>query len=264
MKRLSPHTKAHMPLKAFRPTKAAYYALTFCLYAAAFLFVSMNSEGVELFEEDEQGNINQRNIGVFKSQSFDREAVDQIKLVRQVRSLPQFSKLKLTAAAELEYHQTGSPRIEMEGSEATLRSLQIDVSAGTLMISSHALQSEGTAKLKLYGQRLEGVEIVGAADATFYDILVNRFDLQVRGAADITVKGKARYCALDSQGAGDVDQTALLCQNVKLSVFGASDIQLYAQDSIEGRVQGAGSVLVLGQPDQRTLQVGGAFEINYP
>jgi len=225
--------------------------------------LSLPSLGIELFEEDERGNINQRNIGAFKSNILLKQSAANIRIEKQVRSLANYHRIELKTPAELVYRETGPSRIEMEGTVATLRAIRTDIKAGTLVIDTNGLQHDGTPTLRVFGNRLDSVTVSSAADVQLFDIRVNRFELQVRGAADIRVAGKSRVCIIDSQGAGDLDQSNLACENVTLKAFGASDILLHASAALEGRVQGAGDVTVTGNPAQRQLEIMGAYDVVY-
>lgn len=227
------------------------------------LTLSMASHGFELFEEDEMGNINQRNIGAFKSQQLIHSSGDSFKLEKQTRSLPAFNTIALHTAAELEYSETGPARIEIEAPAATLRALRIEVRAGTLEIDTNGLQPDSPPHLKVFGQHLEGLTITVAASARLRDILAKRFHLEIKGAADVEMDGQAKDCELDIQGASDIDQSRLKCDHVKLRTFGANDIQLHANRSVSGHVQGAGDVDVSGNPAQRSLKLSGASDIHY-
>jgi hypothetical protein len=50
---------------------------------------------------------------------------------------------------------------------------------------------------------------------------------------------------------------------MSLAAFGATDIRLQVKESIEGRVQGAGDLEILGQPKLRELKVMGAYDVEY-
>ncbi|TNC81015.1 MAG: hypothetical protein C9356_10460 [Oleiphilus sp.] len=227
------------------------------------LVLSMASHGIELFEEDEMGNINQRNIGVFKSQQLIQSSGDSFRLEKQSRPLPAFTAITLGTPAELEYSETGPNRIEIEAPAATLRALRVEVRAGKLIIDTNGLQPDSTPTLRVFGQHLEELDIRTAANARLHDILAKRFHLKVKGASDIEISGQAKDCELDIQGASDIDQSGLRCDHIALRTFGANDIRLHASQSVSGRVQGAGDIDVSGNPARREVQVMGASDIHF-
>jgi hypothetical protein len=224
--------------------------------------VPMASIALELFEEDSMGNVNQRNVGSYKSNKHSRESSTGI-VVTQTKPLQAYSTLKLEIPAQLEYYEQGNARVEIEADQETINSITFHYSGSRLTIKSNGFSSGLPVKLKLYGSDLQRVFINSAADVVLNDISVNDFLLSVRGSSDVEVNGKARGCQINTQGASDLDLSRLSCQEVTLAAQGSTDIQLNATKSIKGRVQGAGDVDVYGSPARRKLQAFGAYDINY-
>ena len=104
---------------------------------------------------------------------------------------------------------------------------------------------------------------LSAGDFNFSQLRGKRFSLLLRGAADVRLSGKQSECHIDSQGAGDIDQSELICEQVALKVFGANDIQVHATREVSGRLQGAGDLAIRGNPARRELAIQGAFDVEY-
>lgn len=215
------------------------------------------------FETDVQGNVNQRNIGVMQSQHLDRPAHQTNRLEKQVRQLPPYSRIDVRIPVDLTFQGMQAYRAEIEASPATLQALRMEVSGGTLVISGQTTHFEATPRIALAGSRLEEARIRSAGDFRFAQVHGKHFSLLMRGAANVQVSGKQSVCRIDSQGAGDIDQSELICERVALKVFGANDLSVHATREISGRLQGAGDLTVLGNPPKRELAVQGAFDVAY-
>jgi len=223
---------------------------------------SASSQAAELFEEDSMGNVNQRNVGSFKSNRQGGLPVAGT-VIKRNRPLQPYATLKLEIPAELTYYETGNARVEIEAASDELDKINFVYNGNRLTIKSSGFSITAPIKLTLYGNDLQRVFINTAAEATLNDISVNEFYLSVRGAADVSVEGQATGCRISAQGASDLDLSKLRCQSATLAVQGSPDIVLSASKSIKGRVQGAGDIEVLGNPRVRKLEVTGAYDIDY-
>lgn len=217
---------------------------------------------VELFEEDSLGNVNQRNVGSYKSNSHGSpESAGPV--VKRSRPLQPYATLKLEIPVELVYYESGNPRVEIEAPDSVINKINFVHGGNRLTIKSNGFSINAPVRLKLYGNDLQRVFINSAAEVELNDIGVNDFYLSVRGAADVTVQGSATGCQVNAQGANDIDLSQLICRSATLAVQGSSDIVLSASESIKGRAQGAGDIEVLGNPAKRQLQAMGAYDIDY-
>jgi len=217
---------------------------------------------IELFEEDSMGNVNQRNIGSFKSNHHGSpESAGPV--VKRNRPLQPYATLKLEIPVELVYYESGNPRVEIEAPDNVINKINFVYGGNRLTIKSNGFSIATPVRLKLYGNDLQRVFINSAAEVELNDIGVNDFYLSVRGAADVSVQGNATGCQVNSQGANDIDLSRLDCQSATLAVQGSSDIVLSASKSIKGRAQGAGDIEILGNPAIRKLQAMGAYDIEY-
>lgn len=230
--------------------------------AVSLLAIASGSSAIELYEEDELGNVNQRNVGVFKQNSFDEDVPDG-KRVKRNRPLQSFTSLKVEIPVTLVYRESGPARVEIEAAENIINKINFVQNGPRLAIRSAGFNSKSPITLALYGNKLQRVFVKSAADVSLHDISVNDFLLSVYGAGDTSVRGSANNCNVTVQGAADLDLSALDCGSTKLNAQGSSDIRVRASQSISGRVQGAGDVQVLGRPAERSLQAAGAFDIEY-
>ena len=226
--------------------------------------LATHSFAIDLFEEDAMGNINQRNVGSYKSNRFGmNNANNEGEVVKRIKPLQPYATLNLEVPVELAYSESGNPRVEIEASQEAINKINFIYSGNRLTIKSNGFSTNTPIKLSLYGSDLQRVFINSAADVVLRDIAVSDFFLSVRGAADVEVQGSVRGCQINTQGASDLNLEQLKCQTVTLVAQGSSDIVLFAAKSIKGRVQGAGDVAVLGNPSRRKLEVMGVYDLDY-
>ena len=218
----------------------------------------------EFFEEDEAGNINQRNVGVFKSNVHNSSDIHKrSKIVTRSVELNPFSALKVQIPVAVDYYRANNARAEIEGPEHVIENILLVEDADRLSIRSSGLQSSQPITIRLYGKGLERAFISSAAEVTLRDISAQQFLLSVRGAADVTANGSASRCKIDISGAADLDMGRLRCKDIAFTAMGSSDATVNASQSISGLAQGAGDVTILGSPAERSLQARGSYDLSY-
>ncbi len=219
---------------------------------------------LELIEQDELGNVNQLNVGSYKSnKTDDNSAFSDRVVIDQERTLANYSKLDIRVPAEIIYRGGRDAKIKISATQSVLDSLTYQVRGGRLLINSEGFGTNQRVKIELSGSQLEEVLLRGSQEARFSGIQSTRFELSMRGSADVSVRGTANNCKLDIRGANDLDMEKLRCKHVNIESQGSSDIVLTANASISGRVLGAGDLVVYGQPEKRQLKATGAFDVSY-
>ncbi len=233
-----------------------------CCTLACLLPIA-HGQAESVFEMDDFGNINQRNIGVMEQQELNLPGHITSREQETTRPLPDFNGLRVDVPVDVEYRRNGAAQIKIEGSQASIAALDISVQNRTLVIAGNAARITDTPRLTIQGGNLEHVRINSPSDIELNQVQTRRFELVVRSAADVRITGRADQCSIDSQGAGDIDQSDLHCQHLNLKVFGANDIQAYASRGVSGRLQGAGDLVIVGNPARREVKVQGAFDVEY-
>lgn len=241
-----------------------------CSNAAIAAFCALFSIGVcqavefEDFEQDSLGNINQRNVGVFKSNRHsDNDIHSQSEVISKELDLAPFTTLKVELPVNLIFSASGNSRAEIQGPKDVVDKLLFVENGGRLTLRSTSFNSNEQVSIKLFGADLKRVFVKSAADVELNSIDSQDFLLSVQGAADVQVRGNAMHCKIDLKGAADVDLSRLRCQNVALTALGTADATLYASKKITGLAQGAGDISVLGAPDKRELNALGAYDISF-
>lgn len=104
----------------------------------------------------------------------------------------------------------------------------------------------------------ESVEIrlSGASHATM-DINSPLVSADLSGAGKLNLKGQSRTLDLKGTGSSDLHCADMMAENVKVSITGAGDAEVFASANLDIRVTGAGTVKYKGNPSV-TQKVSGA------
>ena len=206
-------------------------------------------------------------------------------VVKQERSVGQFTGIKVGGAFEVVLSQTGKHRLVVEAEEDLLEKVRTEVKGDVLHIDMEWDWSwKGNDDIIIYidFKDLESLEISGAADvradtpikANDLDIRVsgagdmdlevdaNTMDVTVSGAADLRVSGSTDRQKVRLSGAGDYEAQHLKSNYTYAKASGAGTIVVYASEEIEAYASGAGSVKYYGDPDREKSNASGAGSIS--
>lgn len=203
----------------------------------------------------------------------------------EVRSLEDFSTLKISNALEVVLTKGDKNEVEIIASDAqNYEKVKAEVSNEQLNIYTTGKMSwGGDIKILLTYKDLRGVQQSGASElrATnsikadkFYlkgsgaieaslNVEVNELMLDFSGASELNLAGTVNLFKVNLSGASDLKASNLLAKNIEIDVSGASDIKVNASESISGKATGASSVTVKGSPKIRAINKSGASSTNF-
>lgn len=220
----------------------------------------------------------------------------------ETRNLIDFSKLKLSNALEVTLIQGNENKLVIiTEEEASLAKVKSEVKDGVLFLefkskgikkvkhkgrsvktklSSHIT---GELRIELTFMHLNEIELRGASEIKTLDVIrenelaitgsgaieadlnveVTSLLIDFSGASDLKLRGLADSFNLKTSGASDVKASNFIANNVVVNVSGASDVQVYAAESITGTASGASSVYVKGAPAIKTINQSGAASTSF-
>ena len=91
---------------------------------------------------------------------------------------------------------------------------------------------------------------------------VSSLALEVVGAGDIRVSGRAKDLSIDISGSGDVDTSKLTAEKAAISISGAGDVSAYVTEDVDVSIAGAGDVTVKGNPKKIKQKINGSGRVS--
>lgn len=184
----------------------------------------------------------------------------------QERDVEAFESIEIGGAFELIVHvdPTATQRVEISGDDNIVPEVTTTVSGGELDIRmEHAgmVRPKLDLRVEVWVPTLAGVEASGASDITVEGLHGERFELDLSGASDTTLRGSVDLFEVDSSGASDLDARELHAKRVDLELSGAGDAQVWASERLDAEVSGAGSVRYFGGTQEVHQNVSGAGSI---
>lgn len=189
-----------------------------------------------------------RGSGVSKSESRDVSTFDQI-------------ELDGVGTVNVEFGDT--PSLKVTGDDNLLEYVQTETEGGVLKIcQKENINPVVDLTFDIVTNNLTGVEVDGAGKLKIRSAKLGDLKLVVDGAGAVTADGTAANLDIDVSGAAKIDANALQAKSVKISISGAGKADVYASESLDAVISGAGLVNCLGKPSQVTRNVSGAGRIN--
>lgn len=133
------------------------------------------------------------------------------------------------------------------------------------MPSLFEVTSEGSGDLTVVGARgdLLRISSEGAGSIRATDVRVGTLQVHVGGAARVDLDGAARSLDVDLAGAGAVQASDLVCEDVKVVLSGAGSAQVHATRAARGSMDGLGKIVVRGSPTERDIATNGIGAVLY-
>ncbi|MCD8080217.1 MAG: DUF2807 domain-containing protein [Bacteroides sp.] len=170
--------------------------------------------------------------------------------ITEKRTVGSFNAIQVTGSPDVQYTQTsGSPSLEVYGSDNILEVLETKVEGNTLKIGfkkNTSIQKTGPLKIKVSGPALEKVSITGSGDVTFVN------GMNSNGSLSLSVTGS-----------GDIEGKGVSVNELKISVTGSGDIKIrdIQSNSVSATVTGSGDIDLSGNASEAIYRVSGSGDI---
>ena len=115
----------------------------------------------------------------------------------------------------------------------------------------NAFETHGSGNISSEGKIADknkiGIEISGSGDVEL-TLDCPEINTSTDGSGDITLKGETKNVTCKTSGSGDLMAADLKAENVKISVHGSGDAEVFASESLEVDISGSGDVHYKGAP----------------
>ena len=177
--------------------------------------------------------------------------------------LDTFDAIELGGAFAVEVRFGDKQKVEVTVDDNLWDNLEAEVSGSTFELGwDKSCDPDEDCKVVITMRDLKRLEVHGACDATVEDFDGDRFEFNVQGAAELDIDGKVDELEINISGAGEVSARKLKAKHVKVHISGAGEADLYASESIDARISGAGNLDDWGNPDQKKTKVSGVGSID--
>ncbi len=181
----------------------------------------------------------------------------------ETRTVAEFDQIEIDGVGTVNITFSETPSLQVTFDDNLLQYLKTEVIDGTLKISSSESTSSATGPtFDIVMNKVNAVDIDGAAKVNILDAKLDNFKLRVDGACTFVADGVAESLEIDMSGAGRIDANELKAKSVKISISGAAKADVFASETLDANISGAGRVNCLGNPKGGKRDVSGAGRIN--
>ena len=201
------------------------------------------------------------------------------KIVSKEISIEDYSVIETFGSADVIYEQKDvAPYLRLVIDENLIEYVSATVESGVLTIRSteqmkpteykiytnspnlSKVKIEGSTDVELRGtlnsDNLE-ISLAGSGEVEADNLQVKELIVEIQGASDVELSGKATDCNIRVKGSGDVKAYNLEAKNVICRISGSGDVNIHAVETLNVEINGSGDVKYKGKP-QITQSVRGS------
>ena len=169
-------------------------------------------------------------------------------------------ELEVHVPARIVYTQGATSSFVVSGPQRSVDALELD---GDTLRFTRRMRDVGQITVTMTAPSVSRFELNGAQELTIADYDQDRLEISVRGAGEVTGRGRTREVDVEIMGAGEVDLGGVAAAAAEVSIAGAGDATAAPTDSVEVNIAGAGDVTLTTRPPRVKQHVAGAGSINY-
>ncbi|AKD02839.1 head GIN domain-containing protein [Pontibacter korlensis] len=191
------------------------------------------------------------------------------KIATQNREVSGISGIEVSGGFTVELTQGSNEGVRLEAEENLLDNIKTEVRNGVLRIyNDKGVSTNKGMKAYVTLKALESINISGGVkvtgNSTFKSSALKmdlsgasnvklaldtkQLDAELSGASKVELIGKANEVNMDMSGASKVDASELEARQVKVQASGASNVKVFAKESLNINASGASSVYYKGSP----------------
>ena len=178
------------------------------------------------------------------------------------QSLRKFDSIQTYVSAELNISQSKDFSIKITGDDNILPLIKFNIEDETLKLyteKSFSTKNPLVIDLSLGG--LRSLLANGSGNISLKDVEGDHLQIELNGSGDIFGSGVISQLNVVLQGSGDMDFTQLKSKNCEVSLIGSGDIAIFAEQSVNAKIQGSGDISVSGHPGTVKQSIDGAGQI---
>lgn len=190
--------------------------------------------------------------------------------VKEERNVGNFSKLDIGGAFKVYLSQGDQEKIVLEADQDELKDIVTEVSGSTLKIYTKSDWSTRFHEMTIWltFKNLESIDFSGAVEVTsegtlnFTDLdmdisgaaeitmamKADKFDAEFSGASEVDFSGNIKSGYLELSGASDFDAQDLEFTDLNIEVSGASEAKVWATGTLKIDASGASDIRYKGSP----------------
>lgn len=180
----------------------------------------------------------------------------------QTRGVENFTEVELSGFGSVNIFVGEEPSVTVTTDDNLLDLVDTYVLNGKLIIKpTGRIHPVEGLQVDVSVPELVAAGVSGAGDINVHGMQGESLDLSISGAGTLTADGEVGQITTAISGAGDADLKSLMARRAEIQISGAGSALVYATESVNARVSGAGSVVCYGNPNEVTQRVSGVGSV---
>ncbi len=181
---------------------------------------------------------------------------------KETREVEAYSRIMASGAFKLVVTVGQAGPVLLSGDDNLLPLVTAEVVDGALKLSTKkSVRPDLPLTATLSAKELTHVNLSGASILDASELAGEAFQLKASGASRCTLAGKVDALTLVVSGAGKVTADKLQAKKVKVVASGACRAAVFASESLDVSLSGAGKVTYLGDPKKVTQNISGVGKL---
>ena len=172
-------------------------------------------------------------------------------VVTETRDLEAFDGIRVESVANVHITMGDTQKVEIEAEDNIIDLIDLRVRRGRLIISmddDHSIDTDEGIHINITMPTLRDLELDGVGSFEALDLNEEDLTIDVGGVGSVELEGKVDKLDLDVSGVGDVDLRDLVAQEARVRHSGVGHVRVRAEEDLDVRVSGVGSVRYYGKP----------------
>ncbi|MCP4180730.1 MAG: DUF2807 domain-containing protein [bacterium] len=182
------------------------------------------------------------------------------------RSLANFSAVNLQGGYEVYIHTNKNNQnyLTISGDENIVPLITSNVEGNTLYIKNDkSINNNLPLVINIYTKNIDNLTISGAGKIDVNNIQSKQFNLEISGAASVTLLGNTDSLIVTSSGASDINAKDLKAIDGKIHLSGTSSAKVFVTGNLKANISGIGSITYYGNPKVLSQKISGIGEIKH-
>jgi hypothetical protein len=201
---------------------------------------------------------------------------------QQTRDVGDFTGIRAGDALKIIISQSDLPSVKVDAPEDMLPLIKTEVNDAILTISTegnikddqnitvfitvkslNSLENSGVAEIKSENKLIcENITLIsqGVGDINLM-LDAKEIKTKITGTGNVTLMGTTQLLDAMISGTGNLKASELEAAKVKANVSGTGNAKVYATQSLNADVSGAGSIIYKGNPVDRTVDISGVGSV---
>lgn len=186
---------------------------------------------------------------------------DRSTVTTELRTVPNFSKVSAGGALEMDI-KIGSPQsLTIECNKDSMPDIDTVVNEDELSISVEDDAKPTHLAVHIVVPNLDSLELAGSTKAIVVGVKAKSFELDTAGSSKVKIQGAADALDIELSGSSKAELAELQTKTCSIQISGSGDADIYASQSVDASINGAGSIKVHGNPPKVNQQIAGSGTI---